>query len=105
MLKLLERSFSDGSIVDLIFAFIAIECVALLLYRKYVKGFEVTEIIMLMLPGIFLLLALRSALSGASWPIVAGWLLASLIAHLGDLAMRFRSRAAEKLSARGAIRY
>jgi len=38
-----------------------------------------------LLPGAFLLLALRAALAGASWPWVAFWLAAALPAHLYDL--------------------
>ena len=36
------------------------------------------------------MLSLRAALTGAEWPVVALWLTASLVAHLGDLALRFR---------------
>jgi hypothetical protein len=40
--------------------------------------------------GACLLLALRAALTGASWPPVAAWLLAALLANLVDLAERLR---------------
>lgn len=45
-------------------------------------------IVWMLLPGIFLLLALRAALAGAAWPWVPAALLASLVAHLFDLRRR-----------------
>jgi hypothetical protein len=42
----------------------------------------------MLLAGLFLLLALRTALIGSSWQVVALWLLAALIAHLIDLWQR-----------------
>jgi hypothetical protein len=39
-----------------------------------------------------LLLALRAALLGASWPRIALWLLAALVAHLSDLRLRWTYR-------------
>ena len=44
----------------------------------------------MLLAGAFLLLALRAALTGASWIPVALWLLAALFAHLVDLVRRWR---------------
>ena len=93
MLHLIEQSFVGGNIVDVIFAFMALECFALLAFSRVwdsrLKGFE---ILTLMLPGIFLLLALRAALRGAIWPIIAAWLLAALVAHLCDVGVRFKDR-------------
>ena len=47
-------------------------------------------IIRMLLPGIFLLLALRAALAEAAWPWVPLALAAALIAHLFDLQGRWR---------------
>jgi hypothetical protein len=44
---------------------------------------------LMLLPGIFLLMALRAALAGASWPWVPMALTAALIAHLLDLRQRW----------------
>jgi hypothetical protein len=41
-----------------------------------------------MLAGAGLLLALRAALTGAAWHMIAAWLLAGLAAHLFDLYLR-----------------
>jgi hypothetical protein len=42
----------------------------------------------MLLPGAFLLLALRAALADAAWPWVPAALTAALVAHLIDLASR-----------------
>ena len=41
-----------------------------------------------LLPGVFMLLALRAALTGAAWPWIAGALAASFPFHLADMARR-----------------
>jgi len=43
------------------------------------------------LAGIGILLALRAALTGAAWTSVAGWLAGALVAHLADVARRWRA--------------
>jgi hypothetical protein len=45
---------------------------------------------LMLLPGIFLLVALRAALAGAAWPWVPSALTAALVAHLLDLRQRWR---------------
>ena len=40
--------------------------------------------------GAALMLALRAALTGAAWPSLAAWLTVALVAHLAELAIRFR---------------
>jgi hypothetical protein len=44
---------------------------------------------LMLLPGIFLLMALRVALAGALWPWVPAALTAALVAHLLDLRQRW----------------
>jgi hypothetical protein len=44
----------------------------------------------MLLPGMFLLLALRSALAGAAWPWVPAALTGALVAHCCELWTRFR---------------
>jgi hypothetical protein len=48
------------------------------------------DIGLMLLPGIFLLVALRVALAGAAWPWVPLALIAALVAHLLDLRQRWR---------------
>jgi hypothetical protein len=44
----------------------------------------------MLLPGIFLLLALRAALAGAAWPWVPAALTGALLAHCREVWARFR---------------
>jgi hypothetical protein len=93
MHDLLRNALEGGGIVDIIFGFMAIECLVLLAFAWVTQGgLNAREILSLMLPGIFLLLALRSALEHPTTIVIAGWLLAALIAHLWDLKMRLRNR-------------
>ncbi len=99
MHDLFEKSLEGGRIIDVIFGFMAIECLALLaLNRVTQRGLKAIEILSPMLPGICLLLALRSALENESRFILLAWLLAALIAHLGDLKMRLQNRLKESAS-------
>ena len=54
------------------------------------RGLCAAAVGLLLLSGIFLLLALRAALAGSVWPWVPAALLAALIAHLMDLRHRWR---------------
>ena len=47
------------------------------------------DIVWMLLPGLFLMLAIRAALDGAAWPWVPLALAASLIAHLADIRQRW----------------
>lgn len=49
------------------------------------------EIILLVLPGLCLMLAIRAALAGAAWPWVPAALAAALVAHLADIRKRWLS--------------
>lgn len=68
------------------------ETFALLGYRRLSRGRGVAPKSLLanMAAGSCLLLALRAALTGAEWGLVAGCLLAGLIAHLVDLSIRWQ---------------
>lgn len=44
--------------------------------------------------GAALMLAVRAALTGSPWPVVAAFMLAGLFAHLIDLALRWKALAA-----------
>jgi hypothetical protein len=46
-------------------------------------------VILMLLPGVCLMLAIRAALSGAAWPWVPAALAAALVAHLADLRERW----------------
>jgi hypothetical protein len=87
----MEQLFASGRIVDVILIFMAFEAIVLLVYQRVSgRGLGLYDIACVLIPGLFLLLALRAALLGAHWPVLAGWLLAALVAHLGDLWRRQR---------------
>lgn len=83
--------FASGRIVDLILLFIGLELALLtLLHRWRGMGVPPMELLGHLASGAALLLALRSALVGAAWIWTAAWLAAALVAHLIDLARRWR---------------
>lgn len=84
--------FSTGRIVDLIVAIVIVEALLLSIYRwRTARGVEIVDLLNMLLPGLFLLLALRGALVGAHWIWIAGFLVLSLVTHLADLRRRWRA--------------
>lgn len=86
----MESLFSGGRIVDVVIAFMAVEAVALLVARRWGSRLGALDVLLLLVPGLCLLLAMRAALTGEGWQIIAAWLVAALLAHAGDLARRLR---------------
>lgn len=87
----MSELFASGQIVDLILALVVVEGVLLaLLHRRRGVGVAPADLLGVLASGSALLLALRSALVGAPWTSTAAWLAAALIAHLVDLARRWR---------------
>ena len=87
----MEALFNSGHIVDLIVIFMIVEAAALLaLRRPLALGINALDVAWLMLPGLFLLLALRAALVSSSWKWIAAALLCALTAHIADLWRRSR---------------
>jgi hypothetical protein len=85
--------FSSGIIVEGILALMLVEGIVLLLLRaSRRRGLTPLEVLSTLSAGAALMLALRAALIGSGWPMIAAWLLAALIAHGGDLALRWRLR-------------
>jgi hypothetical protein len=83
--------FASGHIIDLILLAVAAEAVGLAIWhRRTGRGPTPAALFGLLLPGVCLLAALREALAGAWWVWIAAWLLAALVAHLRDLAHRWR---------------
>lgn len=75
--------FASGRIVDAILLLTVLEGAGLLILRR-------PDLLATLLAGLALLAALRLALGGADWRWLALALLAALIAHLFDLARRWR---------------
>jgi len=81
--------FASGRIIDAILALVALEAVALAAWRwRTGRGLPPAALAANLCAGAALLLALRAALTGAAWSIVAVWLLAGLAAHAMDLRAR-----------------
>jgi hypothetical protein len=82
--------FANGHIIDAILALVLIEMMALILIRiRSGRGLRAAALVASLLPGVGLLLALRAALLGYPWPIIALCLGCSLLAHVYDLARRW----------------
>jgi hypothetical protein len=83
--------FTSGRIVELILAAMVIEAIAFLIYKFTIgRGVPPVGLLINLLAGAFLLMALRSALLALPWPWTSAWLAAALIAHVADLAQRWR---------------
>ncbi len=81
--------FASGHAVDLVLVVLALELALIGIGRRR-RGVPVhrLNLVIAALPGLFLLLALRAALTGSGWPWVALCLAASFPAHLADLSRR-----------------
>lgn len=83
--------FASGRIIDIILVLMALETVALLgFHRATGKGVAPRALLPFMAAGVCLMLALKVALTGGSWQAVAGLLLLAFVAHLADIALRWR---------------
>jgi hypothetical protein len=83
--------FASGHVADLVLAVLMMEALLLFAWhRRTGRGLAPRALAGLVLPGVALVLALRAALVGAGWALVAAALVAALAAHLFDLAVRLR---------------
>jgi len=80
----MEALFASGRAIDIVLAVMAVEAVILISRRRA----SVSAILLALLPGMLILLAMRFALTGVSWPLVAALLLASWPIHLADIRRR-----------------
>ncbi len=88
----MEELYRTGRIIDLIAAFVVLEAFALAwLWRSRAKGLPPREFLGAVVAGALLMFAVRSALVAEPWFQTAAWLGAALLAHLADLALRWRS--------------
>lgn len=87
----MEALFATGRIIDIILILVVLELCAFSGYYLIKKrGIAPLDMLCNLLSGIFLLLALRSALVGESWMLIGGLMFAALIAHLIDVWRRLR---------------
>ena len=82
--------FASGHAVDVVLAVIAIEAVWLVAATRW----RMSEAVLCLGPGALMLLALRAALTGQDWRMVALCLLLSFPLNLADLAQRSRQQKA-----------
>jgi hypothetical protein len=88
----LRDLITSGRVVDVVLVVMAVEALALWLHhRRTGRGLPAAQIAVMMSAGVFLLLAMRAALTGGDWTMIAFCLTASFAVHLTDLASRWRS--------------
>jgi len=86
----MEALFANGRIIDFILLLVLAEVMILIIIRKKTgRGLKPLDLTLSLLAGVALLFALRAALRGLAWPIVALFLFLSLLAHLTDLGRRW----------------
>lgn len=84
---------SDGRLIDLIVLLVLIEWVAFAAWhRRTGKGLSGGKLLPNLAAGLCLMLALRSALTDASWMWVALFVALSGVAHVADLWCRWPRR-------------
>lgn len=91
MIDNLAGLFTSGRIIDLIVILMAIETVVLLAYHRMTgRGAGPRALLPFMAAGVFLMLALRFALTDGGWQTVAVMLLFAFVFHLLDIALRWK---------------
>ena len=87
----METLVSSGLVADIVLGCLVLEGVGLFAWRLLLgRGLPLREVLSLLLPGAFLVLALRFALTGAPWGLIPVMLVGALVAHLLDLSRRLR---------------
>jgi hypothetical protein len=88
---MMEALIQSGRVADLVLICLAAEALVLLMRRRLTgRGPGAADVAAIILPGVFLALALRFALAGPAWPWVPVALAGALAAHLYDLGRRLR---------------
>lgn len=89
-METLQALIESGRLIDAIFALMALEAAALAINRARTgQGPTLIQTLSNLAAGGFILLALRTALTGGDWRMIAGCLVASLIAHIADVTLRW----------------
>lgn len=87
----MQEFLLSGRAVDLVLLVIAAEFVGLLALRRKVWQRAAPDLFFALMPGVFLLVALRLALTGAEWHWIALAVAASFPFHITDLVRRLRA--------------
>lgn len=80
---MMESFFASGRAADVVLAVMAAEG----LWMVW-RGRSPRAVAAALLPGAFIVLGIRGALTGAGWMFVAAPLMLAFVAHLADLAVR-----------------
>jgi hypothetical protein len=80
--------FETGRIIDLILLLVLIEFVALAVFPRLRGAMRLLDVAALLAPGVMLMLALRTVMTGAPNTMTAALLAAAFACHLGDVARR-----------------
>jgi hypothetical protein len=82
--------YASGHVIDAILLLVALEFAVLAWRRRRAArpAAAIADIALALAPGACLLLALRAALTGAPWTLIAAWLAAALPFHIADLIRR-----------------
>ena len=88
----MKQLLQDGRIIEVILALMILEAAVLVAWYK-LKGQGVAPVglVVNLLAGMFLLLAVLAALQNASYWTLGLCLMAALLAHVADLAMRWNN--------------
>lgn len=84
--------FESGAIADIVIAVMAAEAIVLIALRSRIRHVHISDVAGMLAAGIFLVLALRAALTGAGWQWIAVFLATAFAAHLLDLRRQLRGR-------------
>lgn len=87
-MDLLELLFASGRIIDVILLLVLIEAVVLAAIPRLRGRMSVLDVVGLLLPGAMLMLAVRTALTGAPYTMTAAMLAAALVCHVLDVVRR-----------------
>lgn len=91
-MDILAAAIEEGSLPRWIAALVVLEAIVLVwLWRSRRTGLAPRELLGSLASGAFLMLAVAAALADAPWWDVAGLLALSFVAHLADLALRWRA--------------
>jgi hypothetical protein len=84
--------YESGQIALIVLGFIAMEAVALsILFARRGRGAQVAGLLANLAAGALLVAAAGAALAGSGWQVVAGALALSFVAHVFDVAARWRA--------------
>ncbi len=85
--------FAGTGLIDLVISVTFVEGVLLGLWNiRTGRGPRSWEVWLMLMPGIWLMLAVRSVMTQQSWLFTAGFLAAAGLAHTGDMMRRLSQR-------------